>query len=251
MESAPRVSRQRPHTGRNWAAAMTARDLVLATVRRSLGIAGTEAPRRAAVAARLAGHPAGVVPARAQLPPAARIDLFIRTVEGAAGTVERITEPADIPVSVAAFLRRHNLPLAVRHGHDPRLSALPWERAPLEVRRGASDGNDLAAIAHAFAAVAETGTVVLVSGPDNPTTLNFLPDIHIVVVNAADVAGEFESAMARLRERFGPGALPRTVNMITGPSRSADIEQTLILGAHGPRKLHVILTGSPSNLATT
>jgi L-lactate dehydrogenase complex protein LldG len=162
-------------------------------------------------------------------------------VEGAAGTVERVTEPSDIPAAVAAFLRRHNLPLAVRHGDDPRLAALPWEPGAFEVRRGASDGSDLAAVSHAFAAVAETGTVVLLSGPDNPTTLNFLPDIHIVVVDAADVASDFESVMVRLRERFGPGALPRTVNMITGPSRSADIEQTLILGAHGPRKLHVIL----------
>jgi L-lactate dehydrogenase complex protein LldG len=229
---------------------MTARDLVLATVRRALGVTGAEAPRGAAVAARLAGHPPGVVPARGQLPPAARSDLFVRMVESAAGTVERITEPGDIPAAVAAFLRQHNLPLAVRHGDDPRLAALPWQQGPIEVRRGASDGTDLAAISHAFAAVAETGTVVLVSGPDNPTTLNFLPDVHIVVVSAADVAGDFESVMARLRERFGPGALPRAVNLITGPSRSADIEQTLILGAHGPRKLHVILTGSAGNLAT-
>jgi L-lactate dehydrogenase complex protein LldG len=230
---------------------MTARDLVLATVRRSLGATGTEAPRRAAVAARLASHPPGVVPARGQLADAARIDLFVRMVEGAAGTVERITEPDDIPAAVAALLRRHNLPLAVRHGDDPRLAALPWQRGPIEVRRGASDGSDLAAISHGFGAVAETGTVVLISGADNPTTLNFLPDIHVVVVGVADIAGDFEAVMARLRERFGPGGLPRAVNMITGPSRSADIEQTLILGAHGPRKFHVILTGRPGNRVTT
>jgi len=71
------------------------------------------------------------------------------------------------------------------------------------------------------------------------------PDVHIVVVSASDVASDFETVMARLRSRFGAGAMPRTVNMITGPSRSADIEQTLILGAHGPRKLHVIVVGEP------
>ncbi len=87
--------------------------------------------------------------------------------------------------------------------------------------------------------------LVLTSGPDNPTTLNFLPDVHVVVVDAADVASDFETAMARLRERYGVGDLPRTVNLITGPSRSADIEQTLMLGAHGPRKLHVIVVGNP------
>jgi L-lactate dehydrogenase complex protein LldG len=100
-------------------------------------------------------------------------------------------------------------------------------------------------VSHAFAAVAETGTLVLVSGADNPTTLNFLPDVHIVVVETSDVTPDFETVMARLRSRFGADAMPRTVNMITGPSRSADIEQTLILGAHGPRKLHVIVVGEP------
>jgi L-lactate dehydrogenase complex protein LldG len=228
------------------AMAMTPRDIILATVRRSLGVTGAEAPRRLEVATRLAGHPAGIVPERGQLPPARRVDLFVRMVEAAAGTAEWTADPAGIPAAVAAFLRALNLPLAIRHGDDALLGSLPWESAgTLEVRRGASDGRDLAAVSHAFAAVAETGTLVLTSGPDNPTTLNFLPDVHIVVVNASDVAGDFETVTARLRERFGAGSMPRVVNLITGPSRSADIEQTLILGAHGPRKLHVIVVGEP------
>jgi len=225
---------------------MTARELILATIRRSLGVTGAETTRRLEVATRLSGHPPGVVPARGQLPPAARLDLFTRMVNAAAATVERTADPADIPPAVAAFLRAHNLPLAIRRGDDPLLSSAPWERAgTLEVRRGASDGSDLAAVSHAFAAVAETGTLVLTSGADNPTTLNFLPDVHIVVVGASDIASDFETVMARLRSRFGAGVMPRAVNMITGPSRSADIEQTLILGAHGPRKLHVIVVGEP------
>jgi L-lactate dehydrogenase complex protein LldG len=225
---------------------MTPRDIILATVRRSLGVTGGEAPRRLEVATRLAGHPPGIVPQRGQLPPAARLDLFVRMVEAAAGTVERTADPAGIPSAVVTFLRAYNLPLVIRHGADPLLASVPWERAgTLEVRRGPSDGRDAAAVSHAFAAVAETGTLVLTSGPDNPTTLNFLPDVHVVVVGAGDVARDFESVMARLRERFGAGAMPRAVNLITGPSRSADIEQTLILGAHGPRKLHVIVVGEP------
>jgi L-lactate dehydrogenase complex protein LldG len=223
---------------------MTPRDLIFATIRRSLGVTGTEAPRRAAVAARLAGHPRGVVPARGELPPRERVDLFARMVEAASGTTARVDTAADVPAAVADFLRALNLPLRLRHGDDPRLAALPWGNAPaLEISRGPSDGHDLAAVSHAFAAVAETGTVVLTSGPDNPTTLNFLPDVHVVVVEAGAVAADFETVMEKLRERYGAGTLPRTVNMITGPSRSADIEQTLILGAHGPRKLHVIVVG--------
>jgi L-lactate dehydrogenase complex protein LldG len=224
---------------------MTARELILATIRRSLGVTGTEAPRRLEVATRLAGHPRGIVPQRGQLPSAARLDLFARMLEAAAGTMERVADPTDIPERIAAFLRAHNLPLAIRHGDDPLLSAAPWAHAgTLEVRRGASDGSDLAAVSRAFGAVAETGTLVLISGAENPTTLNFLPDVHIVVVSAGDITSDFETVMARLRGRFGIGAMPRTVNMVTGPSRSADIEQTLILGAHGPRKLHVIVVGS-------
>jgi L-lactate dehydrogenase complex protein LldG len=226
---------------------MTPRDIILATVRRSLGVTGAEAPRRLEVATRLAGHPAGVVPVRGQLPPAERVSLFVRMVEAAAGTAEWTPDAAGIPAAVAAFLRALNLPLAIRHGDDPLLVSVPWDKAStLEVRRGPSGGHDLAAVSHAFAAVAETGTLVLTSGPDNPTTLNFLPDVHIVVVSASDVAADFETVMARLRTRFGAGAMPRAVNLVTGPSRSADIGQTLILGAHGPRKLHVIVVGEPS-----
>ena len=225
---------------------MTPRDIVLGTIRRSLGVTGGEAPRRLEVAARLAGHPSGIVPRRGQLPPAARLELFVRMVEAASGTLERTADPEGIPTAVATFLRGQNLPLAIRHGDDPLLASAPWERVgTLEVRHGPSDSHDLAAVSHAFAAIAETGTLVLTSGPNNPTTLNFLPDVHIVVVSASDVAGDLETVMARLREHFGAGAMPRAVNLVTGPSRSADIEQTLILGAHGPRKLHVIVVGEP------
>ncbi len=160
--------------------------------------------------------------------------------------MEHVEAPEAVPAAVAALLRRLNLPLAIRHGDDPLLVGVPWDReGALEVRRGPSAGNDLAAVSHAVAAVAETGTVVMTSGVDNPTTLNFLPDVHIVVVDVDDIVGDFETVMSRLRERFG-AVLPRTVNLITGQSRSADIEQTLILGAHGPRKLHVILLGKAS-----
>jgi L-lactate dehydrogenase complex protein LldG len=224
----------------------SARDIVLGSVRRALAVTGGEAPRRSAVADRLRGHRRGLLPARGQLAAAERLALFRNMVEEAAGTTEHLPNGQDVPAAVANFLRGHNLPLAIRRGGDPRLANLPWERArPLEVATGASDGRDLAALSHAFGAAAESGTLMLVSGADNPTTLNFLPDVHIVVLNAKDVAGDYETLWERLRAHYGAGNMPRTVNMITGPSRSADIEQTLILGAHGPRRLHVIIVGEP------
>jgi L-lactate dehydrogenase complex protein LldG len=223
---------------------MTARDQVLTSIRSSLGVTGREAPRQKTVVDRLAGHPAGVIPERGQRPAAARVDLFVEMLERASGTTERLPAATAVPLAVAAFLRKYNLPPAIRHGEDPRLASLPWDRVgTLEVTKGPSDGGQQSSLSHAFAGVAETGTLILTSGPENPTTLNFLPDNHIVVLEAKDIAGDYEAIWRRLRERFGSGRMPRTVNMITGPSRSADIEQTLILGAHGPRRLHVLIVG--------
>ena len=223
---------------------MSARDLIIGSIRRSLGVSGKEATRRKSVGDRLAQHPVGIVPARGQLAAQERVALFRTMVEAANGSVDEIADAADVPSAIAALLRAHNLPMAVRRGADPRLAALPWERErTLEVAVGPSDGKDLVAVSHAFGGIAESGTLMLVSGPDNPTTLNFLPDTHVVVIDAKDVAGDYETLWARLREKFGAAAMPRTVNLITGPSRSADIEQTLILGAHGPRRLHGIVVG--------
>jgi L-lactate dehydrogenase complex protein LldG len=225
---------------------MNPRDQILAAIRRSLGVTGSEAPRRKEVADRISGHPRGVIPARGQGSPQERLEVFVRMVELAAGSVARVGALDAVPEEVAGFLRRHNLPLAVRRGADPLIAGLPWERAgTLEVST-ALDAGMLSSVSHACAGVAETGTVVLASGTDNPTSLNFLPDNHIVVIDAKDVAGDYESVWQRLRERFGDGLMPRAVNLITGPSRSADIEQTLILGAHGPRRLHVIVVGEPT-----
>lgn len=221
---------------------MSARDTIIAALRRSLGVSGREATRARAVADRLATHPQGVVPARGRKPPAERIELFCAMVTAAAGTVERLAEAGEVPAAIARALRAHNLPMQVRRGDDPRLAALPFDREPtLEVSTGASDGGQLVSLSAAFAAVAESGTLVLVSGAANPTTLNFLPDTHIVLVFAGDIVGDYEAAWRRLRRSFA--VIPRTVNLITGPSRSADIEHKLILGAHGPRRLHVIVVG--------
>ena len=223
---------------------MSARELVLGSIRHALGVTGREAPRLKVVADRLASHPTGVVPHRGQLEPQARVALLMEMIAAAAGSVAHVSNPAGVPGAVAEFLRRHNLPLSVRRGHDVRLAALPWQlEGALEISVGASDGQQLSSVSHAFGAVAETGTLVLISGAENPTTLNFLPDNHIVVVDVNDVAGDFETIFARLRRHCGDRRLSRLVNLVTGPSRSADIEQTLILGAHGPRRLHVILLG--------
>ncbi len=220
---------------------MSSRDDVLASVRRSLGVSGAEAPRRASVASRLAGAPAGIVPARGQLDPAGRLALFKAEAERVQASVAIIASRGDAPAEIARYLRDNNLPASLRAGADARLAALDWSQTPIELTQGASEGDDLNALSHAFAGVAETGSLVMMSGPDNPTTLNFLPDNHIVLLSAHDIVGDLESALRLARDRCGKGRMPRALNFITGPSRSGDIEQKLLLGAHGPRRLHVVI----------
>ncbi|MBN9017987.1 MAG: lactate utilization protein C [Rhizobiales bacterium] len=223
---------------------MNGREAVLSRVRQSLGVTGKEESRRREVAERLADVPRGIIPARGQLPDEERIALFMKQADKALASIERVPSAELVPEAIAMYLRSKNLPAELKRGEDPRLAALPWERAPqLAISTGPTGGRDLVGVSHAGAGVAETGTIVMLSGPDNPSTLNFLPDYHIVVLSAGDITGDYETAFDRVRAQYGPGVMPRTVNFITGPSRSGDIEQKLLLGAHGPRSLHILVVG--------
>jgi L-lactate dehydrogenase complex protein LldG len=134
------------------------------------------------------------------------------------------------------------LPADVVMAPDPVLDAAPWDTAPLlQVHRRLPTADDMVGVTSAMAAVAETGTLVAESGPHHPSTLNFVPETHIVVLPAGKVVGCYEDVWDSLREAAAGAPLPRTINFISGPSRTGDIEQTITLGAHGPRRLHVIL----------
>jgi L-lactate dehydrogenase complex protein LldG len=222
---------------------MNAREAIFASIRRSLAVRGDEAPRRFEVETRLKQAPPGVVPKRGQGDLPARLATFKAEAERAQASLAEVAGWADAPAEVARFLRENNCPATLRMGADPRLAAAPWGETSLEILHGPSDGRDANAVSAAFAGIAETGTLTLVSGADNPTTLNFLADNHIVVLSREAILADYESAFAKLRDAYGKGGAPRTLNFITGPSRSADIEQTLLLGAHGPRRLHIVVVG--------
>jgi L-lactate dehydrogenase complex protein LldG len=217
-----------------------AREQILNTLRRGLQRGPVAGERRAELEARLAHPPRNVIPARALRPHFEQVDLFVRMARNAAATVDPVTHPADVPVAVSAFLDCEGLPAELVMAPDSELAALPWSEEPtLHIERRAAVDGDQTSVSLAFAGIAETGTLMLVSGPETPSTLNFLPETHVVVIRTEEIVGGYEDGWARLREKLG--AMPRTVNFITGPSRSGDIEQTLQLGAHGPRRLHVVL----------
>lgn len=221
---------------------MSARGQILGTIRHSLGVKGNEAPRARVVANRIAEHPAGVVPALGRVEGEARLALFREKVLASAASFARVGSIHEVAGEIARHLRQSNLPATLRRGSDKRFAAIDFHGTAIDVSEGASDGHDLNGLVFAFAGVAETGTLALLSGPANPTTLNFLPDNAIALVAAGDVVGDLESLWAKLRAAHPEGP-SRVVNLVTGPSRSADIEQTLLLGAHGPRSLHVIVIG--------
>ncbi len=221
---------------------MSSRDAILGKIRSVTAAGGDDSKRHEAVEDRLLNHPSGTIPARAQLKPKAQIELFCQQAEAVQTSVGHVKSYASVPKAVADYLREHNLPAEFRMGMDERLNDLSWDKAgALEVKSGPSDGNDLIGVSHAFGGIAETGTLLMLSGEDNPTTVNFLPETHIVVLKAGDIVGDYEALWSEVRTKFGAGEMPRTVNWVTGPSRSGDIQQTMLLGAHGPRSLHIIV----------
>jgi L-lactate dehydrogenase complex protein LldG len=218
--------------------------VILSHVRDALGVTGRDRTREAAVEDRLRRHSRGIIPARAQADHEALIELMTTMLVNQGAEVTRASTPEDAVRALAEDLRTHDLPFILRMGSDTTLEALPWNAAPaLQRPISRAEPEDRAALTRAVVAAAETGTLFLVSGADNPTTLAFLPETHFILIRTGDVVGSYEDAFDRLRAIYGEGRLPRTVNLISGPSRTADIEQTIVRGAHGPKRLHVLLLG--------
>ena len=215
------------------------REQILGAIRRGLRRGELPDDQRAMLHQRLRDHPRHLIPLRSQVSRPAQIALLAAMIEREFGTITRLPAAEAVPGAVAEYLAGQNLPAELVMAPHAGLRALPWADRPLlRVREGRASPDDLVSLSHAFAAIAETGTLMLPSAPDRPTTLNLLADTAIVMLRATDVVGPYEEAWDRLRLA---GEMPRNVMFVTGPSRSADIEQTLELGAHGPRRLHVLL----------
>lgn len=215
------------------------RQAIIGAIQRGLKRGPLPADQRQMLLTRMAAHPRHIVPKRGQLPLEERVRLFMHYVEREFGTVARLPDLSAVPDAIAIYFAMHNLaPMLVAAEH-PVLQSIPFEQTPLlSVRFGASGAADAVALQHGFAGIAETGTLMLPSGPARPVLNNLLPDHAIVLLQAADIVASYEDAFDMLRAE---GLMPRNVMLVTGPSRSADIEQSLELGAHGPRRLHVLI----------
>lgn len=226
------------------------RDAILTAIRRGLRRGPLPEDQQAMLRGRLEQHPRHLIPARSRLPHSQQVDLFVHNVEKEFGTVARIPNLDAVPEAVAAYLASQNLPSSLIMAPHPELRSVPWSVRPLlNIREGRAQASDAVSLQHAFAAIAETGTLMLPSAPERPTTLNLLADTAIVLLRASRLVGAYEEAWDLLRAEMG--GMPRNVMLVTGPSRSADIEQTLELGAHGPRRLHVVLVEDAAERVAT
>lgn len=218
---------------------MSARDDILGRVRgglqrdganRAAGLARVEA----ALASRARGPQPAFSPDCDSL-----IERFTDCSVALSSTVERLDTIGAVPAAVARYCQTHSL--RNRAVAWPTLFALPWAEAGITIETRPSHGGDLIGITTALCAVAETGTLLLASSPDTPAATSLLPETHIAVIEAAKILPTMEDAFDCARKALGQ--LPRALNFVSGPSRTADIEQTLVIGAHGPYRVHLLIVG--------
>jgi L-lactate dehydrogenase complex protein LldG len=216
-----------------------ARANVLGRVRAALGKRGRDESALAAAEACIAAHARGPCPAL----PEDLVAHFLRRAHDMGSTVEHC-DRAEIPRRVAAYIDA--LDLVRASGADastgvcwPEFAALDWSAAGLRIEARPATGDDRLAVTGVFCAIAETGTMTILSGAETPTASILLPETHVAVVPGRRIVAGMEDAFALLRRERA--ALPRAVNFVSGPSRTGDIEQTIVLGAHGPYRVHILV----------
>jgi L-lactate dehydrogenase complex protein LldG len=185
-------------------------------------------------------HP---LPERAKVQGEDAIRAFTGHFEAQGVSVTRVARADDVPKAVAAFLSNTHPGEPLVAGTDAWLAALPWGPAKLTLKPWRVTEIPMVGLSRAVAGIAETGTLVLASGPDNPATLNYLPETHVAVIEATTIKGGTEEAFTLARLASKPNAVPRTLALVSGASRTADVGGKLVRGAHGPKRLAVIVVG--------
>lgn len=213
-------------------------DTVLRRIREALEVKAGNPTRESAVADRLTKPRRNLVPASAKVSGELAIARFTQALQEESADVLAAPAYADVPKIVGSYLAHLMLPPSIRFGSEPAFAGLDWRGANVTRQDEAQAG-----LSMALAGAAETGTLFLVSGPDNPTSLAFLPETHLVTVARNMIVGAYEDAFDLVRQRFGPNTLPRSLNLISAPSRTGDIGGLIVLGAHGPRRLAVVIVG--------
>ncbi len=214
---------------------MSARDNILARIRSQSGRGGaTSEAELTAVRAHIAQRIRGPLPSIGR---DASPDRFVQESERLNSTVAEVASRKDVPQAVARYLEKNGLERRVVGW--PSLATLDWSTAGIAFDNRQASGEDLVGITDCFCGIAETGTLLLLSAPTTPKLHALLPETHICVLSRARIVASMEDAFQLLREERTE--LPRATFFVSGPSRTADIEQTMVIGAHGPYRVHVVL----------
>ncbi len=216
---------------------MSARSRILGRIRAARGAAGTEPGEAELARARshIARHEAGPRPAAAAAPDLAAH--FRAECDRLGTTHAHAPDLAAVPAEVARYLAANGLERRAVLWHA--LAALDWAGAGIATEDRPAAASDRTGITGCYCAIAETGTVLLLGAPGTPKATALLPENHVCIVSAARLVPAMEDAFALMRAEVGEP--PRAAWFVSGPSRTADIEQTLVIGAHGPYRVHVIL----------
>ena len=214
---------------------MSARENILARIRGQTGKAGmTSEGEIAAVRSHIARHERGPLPSIAMQDP---VQHFIKECARLNTTLAEAADAAEVPREVARYIAAGSLqPRCVGW---PEFSTLDWQAASIEFDNRAPTGDDLIGITGCYCAIGETGTLLLLGAPSTPKSTALLPETHICIVKKSRMVPTMEDAFALMRSEIGEP--PRATFFVSGPSRTADIEQTIVIGAHGPYRVHVIL----------
>ncbi len=216
---------------------MSSREDILGRVRAHLGRTdGNAASGRSALDSYLQARPQGPRPKIG----GDLVARFRAKSELLSSTVDEVGDSNAVPQAVARYLAAHQLAASAVCWSS--LAGLPWGQAGIEVAARPATGSDLVGITGCFCALAETGTLMLCSGPQTPAATSLLPETHIAIVPAQRILAGMEDAWNLARSELGE--MPRAVNFISGPSRTGDIEQTIVLGAHGPYRVHIVIVRS-------
>jgi L-lactate dehydrogenase complex protein LldG len=214
---------------------VSARVNILARIRAQTGRAGpTSEAELVAVRMHIARHEVGPLPAFAHAEPVAH---FLAECERLKTTSATIDTLAALPVEIARYIATENLAPRLTGWHE--YAALDWQRAGIAFDDRPANGEDLIGLTGCFCAIGETGTLLLLGAAATPKSTALLPETHICVVDKSRIVATMEDAFALMRKEIGEP--PRATFFVSGPSRTADIEQTIVIGAHGPYRVHVVL----------
>ncbi len=216
---------------------MSSREAILSRIRKARGVAAEPTgAEQARIEAHLRARPISTRPSLEWNP----LERFREQCVRMSSTVDDVATMSEVPAAVARYLSSAKLPMQAVAW--PGIAALDWSASGVAVEGRPAGGDDLVGITGVHLAIAETGTLMFLSSPTTYAATSLLPETHIAVVPVGVIVPAMEEAWDRTRRETGD--LPRAVNFVSGPSRTADIEGQLQIGAHGPFRVHVIVVGA-------